>query len=232
LDLFAKLPLLSPWLIPGAFLLLGLSSSLHCAGMCGPLSLLAAHGRESSWLYQLGRLTGYLSIGIVLSFVGQTALKVLLLSFGGAFWYFLLAMLIASLAALVFSTRKVAVPKILERCLRQLMTLAQGRKSQAGRAFLIGLSSVFLPCGVLYLTLISLVALSNPWIAGLGILFFWMGTVPLLHFGLPWLRKRLERFSIKVSQLNALIVVLLCALVLLHRFPTLGEEIARHCGLR
>ncbi len=219
----------SPWLIPLVFLLFGITSSLHCVGMCGPLSLLAAHGSKRNWLYQSGRLTGYLIIGTILSFVGKETLNLLLVKIGLWFWYWLVIVISISLTAFVLAKLKISAPRILDSISKKMMSTAIKQKNQFIKSFAIGVSSVFLPCGVLYLTLISLVALSSPLLTIFGIIFFWMGTLPLLHFGLPQLKKVLDRLSIKVSQLNAFIIIVLCVLVLMSRYPHVVQGIIHHC---
>ncbi|MBP7844885.1 MAG: sulfite exporter TauE/SafE family protein [Proteobacteria bacterium] len=229
MDHLNNLSTYSPWLIPLVFLFFGITSSLHCVGMCGPLSLLAAHGSKSSWLYQTGRLTGYLSIGTLLSFVGKETLNLLLVKIGIWFWYWLVVVISISLIAFVFAKFKISAPRILDSISKKMMSAAIKQKNQSIKSFAIGVSSVFLPCGVLYLALISLVALSSPLLTIFGIVFFWMGTLPLLHFGLPQLKKFLDRLSIKVSQLNAFIIIVLCVLVLMSRYPHIVQDIIHHC---
>jgi len=216
-------------MIPVVFLLFGLTSSLHCVGMCGPLSMLASNGEGSSWKYQLGRLLGYLTIGTALSFVGQAALNVLLRYVGIGFWYFLLVLVVVSLFVLFSSKLNFKAPKWIERLSLGVTKVAMSQKNSSLKAFLMGVSSVFLPCGVLYLAVISLVALSTPLLTAVGILFFWMGTVPLLHFGLPLLRRTLDRFSVKLSQVNAVVVILMCVAVLFNRYPNIVQDILKHC---
>ena len=70
-------------LITGAWpaFLAGLVTSLHCAGMCGPLACYLAPGPKSSAsfttvtsLYQAGRLISYTVIGILAGGLGLLAL--------------------------------------------------------------------------------------------------------------------------------------------------------------
>lgn len=229
MDLLNNLSSYSPWLIPLVFLIFGLTSSLHCVGMCGPLSLIAAHGSKSSWLYQTGRLSGYLSIGTLLSFVGKETLKLLLVKIGIWFWYLLVVVISFTLIIFISTKFKLSTPRILDSLSKKLMSTAIKQKNQSIKSFAIGVSSVFLPCGVLYLAIISLVALSSPILTVSGIVFFWLGTLPLLHFGLPQLRNTLDRLSIKVSQFNAFVIIVLCALVLISRYPHIVQGIVHSC---
>jgi sulfite exporter TauE/SafE len=214
-------------MIPLVFFLFGITSSLHCVGMCGPLSLLASNGKQSSWFYQTGRLTGYLSIGTILSFVGQAALKTLLVKIGLGFWYFLALVIAIGIIYFLVSKINFNTPKFIENISKQITLHALSQRNQSRKAFLIGLSSVFLPCGILYLALISLVALNGPLLAFAGIVFFWLGTLPLLHFGLPWVRHIISRSPIKKYHLNFILIIALSALVLIHRYPVFAPH--HHC---
>ncbi len=58
--------------------LMGLVGSLHCAGMCGPLTLLLPSGKSTSsrfiagrLLYNLGRIATYALLGLLVGLVGQ-----------------------------------------------------------------------------------------------------------------------------------------------------------------
>ena len=68
------------WFLVLAFNM-GLLASLHCIGMCGPLSILAhtnmkkstgSFGQVSSTiLYQFGRTIAYMALGLIFGLVGQ-----------------------------------------------------------------------------------------------------------------------------------------------------------------
>ena len=59
-------------------LILGLISSLHCVGMCGPIAMMLPVDRQNEAkkvtqivTYHLGRLTAYGSIGLVFGLLGR-----------------------------------------------------------------------------------------------------------------------------------------------------------------
>jgi len=55
-----------------AAFILGLTGSLHCVGMCGPLMLAAGNGGrwESAFAYQSGRILVYILLGALLGTLG------------------------------------------------------------------------------------------------------------------------------------------------------------------
>src|SRR5438093_7512696 len=66
---------------PGAALVAGLITSLHCAGMCGPLacSLMPVRGDRAdaqtiSTVYHVCRLSGYAVLGAIAGGIGQAPL--------------------------------------------------------------------------------------------------------------------------------------------------------------
>src|SRR5690606_39285004 len=59
--------------------ILGLVSSLHCVGMCGPIALMLPVDRTSPAkkalqiiIYQLGRLSSYGTLGLIFGFLGRS----------------------------------------------------------------------------------------------------------------------------------------------------------------
>lgn len=59
-------------------LVLGLANSLHCVGMCGPIAFSLGLSQEKNvafytknLLYQLGRVTTYTSLGVLVGLVGK-----------------------------------------------------------------------------------------------------------------------------------------------------------------
>ncbi len=188
-------------------LLLGLIGSLHCAGMCGPLTLaLPGSGRITCGFfagrlaYNLGRILTYCLLGVVVGMVGRT------LVLAGVQRWVSIALGIALLLGL-FSSRKLAL-------WRPLMTLVGRLKTRMGnllrqRSFssllTLGLLNGLLPCGLVYVACAGAVATGGfcsgiEYMAGFG-----LGTAPMmLGIGLSGrlvpLRLRLQlRKAIPVS---------------------------------
>ena len=204
-----------------AALLTGLATSLHCAGMCGPLACglgtLAKSEAErltAASLYHGTRLLSYGIIGAVCGALGQQPLK----------WFFdspvVLLPWVLVVVLLVMACgwdKKIPRPAILNRLIVRARCNTRNFSAYGG-ASAMGLLTPFLPCGPLYLIFgISLLAGS----AAKGAEFtlaFGLGTVPLL-----WLAQhQFHRIRAKLSALAMArlrrSLALVTALVLVWRF--------------
>jgi sulfite exporter TauE/SafE len=183
---------------PEAAFLAGLVTSLHCAGMCGPLAcaLMPVRGDRSdpqvvSTVYHMSRLAAYGALGAVagglggqpLAFVSHSALRWLP-------WILVLFFL-----GLAFRwDRWMPKPASLGRLAFRLRGWLQGR-SRTSAACALGLATPLLPCGPLYF-LLALALVSGSALRGAEfMLAFGLGTVPLLWLAqsqFQWLRARLS----------------------------------------
>ncbi len=170
---------------PVSALLAGLVTSLHCAGMCGPLacSLMPARRDEAdphsvASVYHVSRLAGYALLGalvggigrVPLSFIGDSALR----------WLPWLLVLFFVAVAVRFDQRLPRVPLLGRAYLAVTTRLRGGSRLKA--AAVLGLATPLLPCGPLYF-LLSLALLSGSALKGAEtLLAFGLGTVPLLWF--------------------------------------------------
>ena len=162
--------------------LMGLTGSLHCAGMCGPIV----------WVMPFQHLQGFKKfLGIFLYHFARTSVYVLLglilLSFRGLFhpeWQRYISIVLGvlllvagSLAFLPGNRLKLNVP------------WAEGVKNLLGRFigrpgmstfFVTGALNGLLPCGMVYMALAASVATGTP-LQVAGLLYsFGLGTVPML----------------------------------------------------
>jgi sulfite exporter TauE/SafE len=168
---------------PGSALLAGLVTSLHCAGMCGPLacSIIPARRGDAdphtvATVYHLSRLTGYTLLGalvggvgrVPLSFIGEGAMRYLP-------W---LLVLFFVAVAVRFDQRLPRIP-VLGRVYSSVAARLRGG-SRLRAAAVLGVATPLLPCGPLYF-LLSLALLSGSAARGAEtLLAFGLGTVPLL----------------------------------------------------
>lgn len=164
---------------------MGLAGSLHCIGMCGPLalSLPAAHKSSLSrisggLIYNSGRILSYTGMGLLFGSLGnlmiatrwQSGLSITLgmiilvyLLFPKRYFHFS--------AATIWSR-----PFVLLR--QQLGKLFQSKKHSS--VFFIGVLNGFLPCGLVYLALTSSIISSTTVNGGMFMLFFGLGTFPMM----------------------------------------------------
>lgn len=166
-----------------AALVAGLATSLHCAGMCGPiacgLGTLAKSESErltAASLYHGTRLLSYGIIGGICGALGQQPLKwffdspAVLLP-----WVMVLVLLIMALGL----DKKVPRPAILNRFTARARFKAC-KLSAYGGASAMGLLTPFLPCGPLYLVFGAALLAGSAAKGAEFTLAFGLGTVPLL----------------------------------------------------
>jgi hypothetical protein len=166
-----------------AALVAGLATSLHCAGMCGPIAcglgtLAKSEGERltAASLYHGTRLVSYGLIGAVCGALGRQPLK----------WFFdspavLLpwVMVVVLMMMALGLDKKVPRPKVFMR-LTARARFQTGRLSAYGGAAAMGLLTPFLPCGPLYLVFGAALLAGSAAKGAEFTLAFGLGTVPLL----------------------------------------------------
>ena len=168
---------------PGTALIAGLVTSLHCAGMCGPLAcaLMPARAGDAdphtvSTVYHLCRLAGYSALGALAGGLGRLPLTLL----GSDTMRYLpwLLVLFFIAVAVRFDQRLPRLPGLGRAYGAVAARLRGGSRLRA--AALLGVATPLLPCGPLYF-LLSLALLSGSALRGAEtLLAFGLGTVPLL----------------------------------------------------
>jgi sulfite exporter TauE/SafE len=169
-----------------AALILGLISSFHCIGMCGPIAMMLPvdHKNEAKKAiqiitYHLGRLTAYASIGLIFGLLGRgfflAGIQQKMSIFIG------IAMIIAALIPeKVFSKYNFSKPvyKVISKIKSSLGSQFRNRSYKS--LFIIGLLNGFLPCGMVYAALFGAIAMQSAGFGMLYMLLFGLGTVPLM----------------------------------------------------
>lgn len=166
-----------------AALVAGLATSLHCAGMCGPIAcglgtLAKTEGERltAATLYHGARLASYGLIGAVCGALGQQPLR----------WFFdspavLLpwVMVIVLLAMAMGLDKRVPRPAMFNRLTARARFKA-GKFSAYGGASAMGFLTPLLPCGPLYLVFGAALLAGSAAKGAEFTLAFGLGTVPLL----------------------------------------------------
>lgn len=175
-----------------------LLGSTHCAGMCGPIVLLMV-GRNPTGpsdattqnltgrllFYHLGRLTTYVTLGMLAGVLGMTLNKS-----GSLLGWQRLAAYLAGIAMLVSAAvlllrqlgvrlQHLPVPQRWVKGIYSGFRWAQ-RWPVLLRSWWIGLLTTWIPCGWLYAFVIVAAGTSDALTGGLVMLAFWLGTVPML----------------------------------------------------
>lgn len=165
---------------------MGIAGSLHCVGMCGPLSLalptqhLSKTGKFFSLLlYQFGRIITYSLIGLLFGIAGRS-----IYISGYQQWFsIILGAIVLLLAVLYFLQKKSLHIRFLNRFYffvqqkaGQLLRSAKGPVS----FLLLGMANGFLPCGMVYIAIAATLSLET---VGQSIFFmaaFGAGTLPAM----------------------------------------------------
>lgn len=211
---------------PAAAFVAGLVTSLHCAGMCGPLACMLAPARGErvdpttvNSVYHLSRMGGYALFGAVAGAIGGVPAGFFQADLVRFFPWVLVAYFVFVALRLGHRLPRLA---FLSRVQLRLHGWLRGR-SRLHVAAVMGAATPLLPCGPLYF-LIALAALSGSAMRGLEfMLAFGLGTVPLLwlvqaNFG--WVRARLSPVGIARVQT---VMAVIAAVVLTWRLRgTLG----------
>jgi sulfite exporter TauE/SafE len=164
----------------------GLVTSLHCAGMCGPLACYIAPrpGSPSSFttvagLYHAGRLISYTAIGALAGGLGMVALgwvEVHQHSLSRFLpWLLVAFFLLVALRADRYFPKPTWLAPLLGRAQRRANALP---RPLAGLT--IGLLTPLLPCGPLYAIFGLALMTQSPLLGAEFLLLFGLGTLPLL----------------------------------------------------
>lgn len=170
----------------GAAFILGMLGSVHCAGMCGPLSLLIPAGSVTAdrriaglLLYNLARILVYTLLGFVTGWAGY------LVSLSGAgAWLMLLAALLLLLSGVfsLFSRNLLDRIPVPDRWMQHLRHFFRPFFRQKNYWAYIGMGTfnALIPCGLLYTALLAAVAEAHPLQSAGFMLMFGLGTVPAM----------------------------------------------------
>lgn len=167
-------------------LILGLLSSLHCIGMCGPIAMMLPLARNNPakkaaqvLLYHVGRLTAYCALGLVFGMLGKglylAGMQQQLSILAG-----LLMILIVLIPEKVFARYNFSRPVYrLIGIVKSRLGQQFGKKSNKA-IYLAGLFNGFLPCGLVYAALFGAIAMQNTAL-GVGYMFLYgAGTIPMM----------------------------------------------------
>jgi len=166
--------------------ILGAAGSLHCIGMCGPLSLalpvhhLSKAKRFFSLLaYQLGRTATYSFFGFALGWAGTR------IYIGGYQQLFSIVMglLIITTAILYFLHKRFFHFRLFERFYFQVQKIISrllvSSKSASG-FFLVGMANGLLPCGMIYIAMASALSFHSVIESTAFMALFGLGTLPAM----------------------------------------------------
>ncbi len=171
---------------------LGIVSSFHCVGMCGPIAfslpvyyLPAPKKLVGILLYHLGRIFIYATLGVFFGLVGR---QFFLAGSQQVFSIILGCFILLILLQSVLNKHSIQIPFV-QRFQKGLQSIIgiYIQKKQLYAMFILGMSNGLLPCGMVYLAITGAMAAGTA-LGGIGFMTaFGLGTFPplflLSYFG-------------------------------------------------
>lgn len=198
--------------------LLGLASSFHCIGMCGPIAMALPLDRSSVGTqiggllsYNFGRLYVYGMLGLVFGSIGFSfhlyrIFQILSIVLGGLF------ILLAWRKSLVkyFEWKNSPVYSFVIKKMGYLLQ----RKSNSS-LLLLGILNGILPCGLIFIALANSLLASNFWWSAAAMLTFGLGTVPGM-FSVGFFAHRITKdYQAKAKVLYPVLMTIIGAMIIL-----------------
>jgi len=166
-------------------LLLGVVSSFHCIGMCGPLSLALPLGNltklqryRSLFLFHAGRISIYGLFGFIFGMAGRQIYLA-----GYQRWFSIsLGIVVLFLVIQYFFYRNAFQPSFLKVYYQKLQQwiIVLWKNTSRGGFFLLGMANGLLPCGMVYLAVAGALSFSKVDESILFMIMFGFGTLPTL----------------------------------------------------
>lgn len=167
-------------------IILGLISSFHCIGMCGPIAMMLPVDRNNPTkkttqilTYQLGRLTAYSSLGLLFGLLGKGLFiagfqQQLSIVVG------LLMIMVAIVPEKVFARYNFSKPvyKVISNVKSSLGKQFKNKSYKS--LFTIGLLNGYLPCGMVYVALFGSIAMQSVPLGIFYMFLFGLGTIPMM----------------------------------------------------
>lgn len=163
-------------------LVTGFIGSLHCVGMCGPIALALPVGGKtrkqkffSRIIYNLGRITTYSFIGLLMGLVGKK------LFFSGIQQELSISLGIAILLILTLSHKTLIFKplRVLNEQIKSVFSFVLKQQTLLS-LFILGLANGLLPCGFLYLAATSSIISGSPLGGMMYMALFGLGTAPAM----------------------------------------------------
>jgi sulfite exporter TauE/SafE/copper chaperone CopZ len=234
---FAFLPQIKQNMGYGLLFVVGLITSVHCLAMCGGINISQCTAGCSlpeteagktkpispSLMYNLGRVTSYTIIGGLAGGLGS------IIALPGSAKG-LVAVIVGILMAImglnmlnIFPGLRRLNPRMPKR-LSELLN--RNNKNKRRGPFYIGLLNGLMPCGPLQAMQLYALGTGSAWVGALSMLFFSLGTVPLM-FGLGAVTSFLGSiFKQRMLQVSGVLVMLLGILILSRGLNLSGINLA------
>lgn len=203
--------------------LIGLTGSLHCVGMCGPIALAVPfQSRDRSVLFRYAlhyhlRSITYAVLGLVVGVLGHGILM------AGLQQYFTIILGIGLLLMVILSPSMLTGPGLaawFPSFYNQLkISLIRAlRINNKATAMKIGLLNGLLPCGLVYLALGGALISGRVLYGGMYMFAFGMGTVPLMLALSVWGKRLPLKWNTIIRKSQPFLLALVALLLLFRGF--------------
>ena len=165
---------------------IGAAGSLHCVGMCGPLSLaLPVHHLSktrkflSLLLYQFGRIITYSLLGLIFGLAGR---RIYLSGYQQGF-SIILGIIVLVFAVMYFIQKHsihLSFLKGFYLFTQKVITKLLGSKANPSNFLMIGMANGLLPCGMIYIAIAATLSLTQVTHSVLFMIMFGLGTLPAM----------------------------------------------------
>jgi len=218
LDQFISLSVIS--------LIAGLGGSLHCVGMCGGLVTASCEKSNEVFKYQVGRLLGYLLLGVFSGTLGSFLSLKSLPSYYSVFPAVMIGSVFIFMGIKNFKNQKAEfpAPKFLRNTYLKLWEKLIKNNKGFSKAFLVGGLSILLPCGLLYGVVLGTIALQSTTLGVLSMFFFWLGTLPSMLLAPGIVQKILRPLKLKLPKTYAISLVTIGLLTISFRLANFHSQ--------
>ena len=172
--------------LPYLALTMGLLSSFHCIGMCGPIALALPVQRGGAWqrtagllIYNVGRASSYAMLGALVGLFGNALALMGFLNYASVLaGTIMLAYVIWPKTFMRISVAPGFLQRPVNLIKQQMSALLHSRKLHGW--FLLGSLNGLLPCGLVYLALMSSMATGSSAGGSIFMFIFGLGTWPAM----------------------------------------------------
>lgn len=207
--------------------ILGLTGSLHCAGMCSPLAFAVTSMKKGVWInrlvYNLGRILTYGILGAVVSTIGVALpLEKFQAGLSAGMGAFLIAVGIFGLGKVKFQD--------ITRWSSKLSSWLKGhfssqiQKKGALSTLFLGALNGLLPCGLSFIALTACLIAPTALNGLYFMLIFGAGTLPVMLGFLSLVQFLVGRFNLNFARVNTIMLILAGSLLIARVYWTHDHE--------
>ena len=212
MDHFEIFSNLGMWSVISASFLFGFLGSFHCVSMCGPLVISFSKNKLSNFVYQVGRIISYSFVGYISGLLGKVFvvrsniyLSFIFISFFGSlivFW---------GIKTFFQHEIKFMFPAKLTNIFTRLWNkfIPLSRLGSLSSSFVIGILTIFLPCGFLFGFALITTTLQNSFLSTIAMLSFSIGTIPVLFITPGIFNNVFRRYTLKVPRAAGIIIIVI-----------------------